>query len=223
MRPRLSRAGALALGAVLLAGCSQSMRVGMRTLAQTWQPPAQADLSRVELNPQLHYLRVQIDTDRGPQVGLMVEGDQEANPDGSITSVWYGADGTVLRLRDGRLAGFADARQSWRVVDESGMTGTGAGTYTQVIDMQPGYRLGWRRQRELIPADAAPGEHALQGATDGLRWLVDRPATDPADTARQGWYAVDERQQPARILYGQQCLENQVCLRWQHWPPLPNR
>lgn len=227
-----TRAAGLALGLVLLAGCSQSMRAGMRTLSASWQPQPVLDVPKVELNPQLRYLRVQIDSARGPQVALMVEGDQDVGPGGDLTSVWYGADGTVLRLREGRLVGFADARQAWRVIDEEapgrwpGVSPSGderaasALAYTQVIDMQPGHQFGLPRRRELVATDAPPADHTVQGATGALRWVMDRPMSqDPAGNDAPGWYALDDRSQPAQVLYGQRCLDNRICLRWQHWPP----
>lgn len=218
------------LGVLWLAGCSQSMNAGMRTIAQSWAPLPVVDLSPVVLDPRRQYLRVQVDGGRGPQVALLVEGDRDPHPDGGVTRVWYGAGGTVLRLYQGRLVGWADAQRTWRVIDEAGWpTDTGAALHAvrhvQVIDQQPGHRLGQRQSREWAPLATAPGGHSLQGPADGLRWFVDRPVPIPgpapqaeAALGRLAWYAVDPQASPATIVYGQQCLEPHFCLHWQHWP-----
>lgn len=210
------------LGLLWLAGCSQSMRAGMGTITQSWGPPPETDLSQVRLDPRLSYLRVQVDGERGPQVGLLVEGDRDPHRDGGETSVWYGADGSVLRLHQGRLVGWSDRVRSWRVVDETVLPGGAGeanpvplpGRQVQVIDQQPGHRLGLRRQRAWVPSPVSPAGHSLQGSTDGLRWF-----TDHAPEALPDWLAIDMRLSPSLILYGQQCLEPRFCIRWQHWPP----
>lgn len=221
-------------------GCSQSMQAGLHTLSQALPSPvAPPDLQQQPLNPQLHYLRVQVDTARGPQVALAVEGDRDTLADGQAISVWYGADGTVLRLHQGRLVGFATATQSWRIVNAQAWpgwpaTGTAvatsattppAATFWQRTASQPGHRWGAQQVHQQSWVDTPPRGHAFQGSLTGLRWVVARPVSTQS-TATLAWYAVDDSQPTAPAIYGRQCLdgfapaaEPPVCVHWQHWPP----
>lgn len=200
-----------------LAGCSQSTLAGWQTVAQAWQSPATPDLAKVTLNPALRYLRVRV----GSKVGLMV---QAGGPDGP----WYGADGVVLRLREGRLVGFADGRRSWTEVSHSGWPVTHRPDDRMprrghlVADLQPGHRFGLHQSHAWVWLPGAPTGHDWLGSTTGLHWVMARPDEASGSVA---WYAIDTQRQPAEVVYGRQCLAldpqpdgHPTCITWQHWP-----
>lgn len=203
----------------MLTACSQSTLAGWQTVAQAWHAPAAPELAEVPLDPALRYLRVRV----GSRVGLMV---QAGGPDGP----WYGADGVVLRLREGRLVEFADARRSWTEVSHSGWPDLQASAPEDqtprrghlVADLQPGHRHGLRQSHTWVHlADAPPG-HDWQGDTLGLRWRMARPDAPGDDAA---WYAIDTRHPPTQVVYGRQCLSLDLdptapptCITWQRWP-----
>lgn len=212
-------AGLACLGAwTVLTGCSQSTLAGWQTVAQAWRAPAAPDLAEVPLDPVLRYLRVRV----GSKVGLMV---QAGGPEGP----WYGADGVVLRLRDGRLVGFADERRSWTEVRHAGWPAPDAPAGLQprrghlVADLQPGHRYGLRQTHVWVDLPDAPPGHDWQGDTGGLRWRMARPDGPDGQDVAATWYAIDTRRQPAEVVYGRQCLDldpaaSPTCITWQRWP-----
>ena len=191
------------------------MHAGLRTLDQAWNG-VPAGVDTLPLNPALTYLRVQL----GRQTGLMVLADQAASPRGTVHT-WVSADGAVLRLVDGRLDGFADLRQSWSLVTAGlpppwdTLPDTAGSPFAEVLDVQPGYRLGQQRLRERVAADQAPPVHQWRGEPGAVRWFVERSVNDASEPR---WYAVDLQSKPARVVYGQACLDPDVCLSWQTWP-----
>jgi hypothetical protein len=214
--------GLACFGAVgMLTACSQSTLAGWQTVAQAWRAPAAPDLAEVPLHPALRYLRVRV----GSKVGLMVQA-------GGVDGPWYGADGVVLRLREGRLVGFADARRSWTEVRHSGWPDLQAPTPDDqpprqghlVADLQPGHRYGLRQSHAWAHLPDAPPGHDWLGDTTGLRWMVARP-DEPGATATATWHAIDMQRQPAAVVYGRQCLHldpdpttDPTCITWQRWP-----
>lgn len=202
-------------GALALAGCGPTMHAGLRTLEQAWSG-VPTGVDTLPLDPALTYLRVQL----GRQTGLMVLADQAASPRGTVHT-WVSADGAVLRLVDGRLDGYADLRQSWSLAAAglppawTPLADPGGSRFAEVLDVQPGYRLGQQRLRERVAADRAPAGHQWRGDPDAVRWFVERNAQDASEPR---WYAVDLQSTPARVVYGQACLNAEVCLSWQAWP-----
>jgi hypothetical protein len=201
----------------MLTACSQSTLAGWQTVAQAWRSPAAPELAEVPLNPALRYLRVRV----GSKVGLMVQAGGPGGP-------WYGADGVVLRLREGRLVEFADARRSWTEVSHSGWPDLQIPTPDDhpprrghlVADLQPGHRHGLRQSHTWVHWPDAPPGHDWQGDTHGLRWVVGRP---DAPGAPATWYAIDTQRQPVEVVYGRQCLNLDptappTCITWQRWP-----
>lgn len=191
------------------------MHAGLRTMDQAWNGvPAEVD--SLPLNPSLTYLRVQL----GRQTGLMVLADQAPSARGTVHT-WVSADGAVLRLVDGRLDGYADLRQSWSLVSAGTPPAWGAPpdtpgpAFSEVLDVQPGYHLGQRRLRERLAADGPPASNQWRGDPGAVRWYVERNVQGEPEPR---WYAVDLQSQPARVVYGQACLDPTVCLSWQTWP-----
>jgi hypothetical protein len=207
----------LAAALLLLAGCGANMRAAIVTARQAMDGGATQAGSPAGLDPRFDYLRVHV----GRQAGWMVRADDGPSPRGPLTH-WYSADGALLRLLDGRLAGMTDGSRSWRAtglpvaVDWTALSRGGALEYRQTVDLQPGYRLGLVRQRRLqASAEAAPG-HRLQAPPQVVvQWFVEKDAGGADNGAM--WYAIDMAAQPPRVLYGQACLEPDWCLSWQTW------
>jgi hypothetical protein len=206
----------------LLSGCSTTARAGLDTIAQALRG-ANPDVERLELNPQLTYLRVQI----GRQVGLMVRADEPSIAPAELSdrSRWYSADGVVLRFAQGRIVAMHDRERSWAWVDSPQPVDwrrAAAGEvqrWREVSDQQPGYRLGRLRERELQVVRAVPPGDVLEASrhlTAPVTWFEERNVSgDPQTT----WYAVDLSAPTARVVYGQTCLQEDWCLNWQVWPP----
>jgi hypothetical protein len=216
------RAGlALAALAALatLAGCGSTLMAGVNTVTQAWRGGSDAVDALPSLNPQYRYLRVHV----GNRVGLMVQGGADST-DPSTPTLWFSADGAVLRLQAGRLVGLNDGARSfswlqpgpapdWPALLAQGLPHR----FQQTLDLQPGYRLGQPRQR-AVKASAAPSQHQALKLADRVQWFEERTEGEPQSSA---WYAVDLQQTPPRVVYGQTCLEPRWCVSWQPWGLTP--
>ncbi|MBU6259721.1 MAG: hypothetical protein KGO01_14995 [Burkholderiales bacterium] len=203
-----------------LAGCSGTMQGAAATLAPLWRGEG-AELAARPLQPQLRYLRVEVNG----RVGLMVWSVDEQGPLGR-TGVWYSRDGSVLRLAQGHVVGFSSPERQWRVsAVEPAVPAAAAASWavparsTEIQDAQPGYRFGIGVDRVRVALAQAPsGQHWL-GSTAGLRWIEERNAgtADGAldSAAAPAWVALDAE---ARPVYGARCMEPGWCLHWQVWP-----
>ena len=198
-------AAAAACVSLGLTACSPTLRAGWQTVEQAWGTPA--PVRNTDLNPALRYLLVQ---QQGREALLVWVGD-EPGPLGS-TSVWVGADGVVLRTAQGRLVGVAEPTRNWRLVRQAA---TGSSTVTDIVDVQPGHRIGLRQTGQRTALSAAPTAHRFVGDTRGLRWQEDRWADASLPPSH---VALDAQNQ---VVYGQRCLAADWCLSWQGWPANP--
>jgi hypothetical protein len=211
--------------ATLLAGCSSLEPLALQ-VAGTSSPwsPLRGEHSTPALDPQLQYLRVT----QGQHVAWLVLGGIQNSPRPGLEA-WYGADGGVLRLQHGRLVAYASAAAQWSETLHSadslaapGWHATGASSYEfqRWTDRMPGWQVHQSQQRRLVAMGTqSPQEHRYVGSLQGLLWWQESSTEPGADD--QAWYAIDPRVQPARVVYGQQCLQGsqpRVCLSWQRWP-----
>ena len=213
-----SLAGAvLAAALAASAGCGANMQAAIVTARQAMDGGAAVADNPASLDPRFDYLRVHV----GRQAGWMVRADDGPPPRGPLTH-WYSADGALLRLLDGRLAGMTDGNRSWRVaglppaIDWAALARGGALAYRRTVDLQPGYRLGIVQPRRLQAAPGPAPGHRLQAPPQVVvQWFVEKDAGGADNGAM--WYAIDMAAQPPRVLYGQACLEPDWCLSWQTW------
>jgi hypothetical protein len=207
-----------AVSPLLLTACSTTAWSGLETLAQAFWGDS-ADIEHQPLDPKLTYLRVQV----GQQVGLMVQANDIAAAQADH-SRWYSVDGVVLRLMQGRIQAVNEGGRSWTAVEPNRVDWRAVASgqvqrWREVSDQRPGYRFGLARDRELRVARATPPAHVLEASrhvTAPVTWFEERNAQGQPQSA---WYAVDVAQQPARVIYGQTCLQAQWCVNWQVWPP----
>lgn len=209
--------GVLAASLLALAGCGANMRAAIVTAHQAMGGGTAEGSDPARLDPRFDYLRVHV----GRQSGWMVRAD-DGSPSPGAPTRWYSADGALLRLLDGRLAGMTDGSRSWRaaglptVVDWGALARGGALDYRRTLDLQPGYRLGIVQQRRLQAAPGpAPGHRLSTPPQVVVQWFVEKDAGGADNGAM--WYAIDMAAQPPRVLYGQACLEPDWCLSWQTW------
>jgi hypothetical protein len=192
------------------------MRAGLDTLRQAWPGSTGALPDAVALDARYRYLRVQVEG----RTGLMVLADHDPGPQGR-TAVWYSADGVVLRLAEGRIAGVTDGVRSWQWVsaaapiDWQAVVTRGPTRFEQIIDRQPGWRFGERRARVVQAMASAPALHRAVGLPPQVQWFEERNASGAPQPV---WYAVVLSAEGAQVMYGQTCLETDWCLSWQPWP-----
>lgn len=202
-----------------LVGCASDQSAAYQVVRSLVRPNAEVDAGA--LRPDLRYLRVSANG----KAAMMVLGYTEPADAGPPLQVWYSAVGEVLRLRDGRLAGLVGAPVEWRAVSWPagvpawGLVAVSAQlvSYERRRDEMPGYRLDVAERLSLTRLSGPPRGIQLEGvAAADLLWFEES--------------AVDGRSAPARygvrhneVIYGEQCLSDELCLAWQAWPPVPDK
>ncbi|RZI83766.1 MAG: hypothetical protein EOP38_11440 [Rubrivivax sp.] len=213
----ISCSGAVVL-CVGLAGCASDQSAAYQVARSLVRPNADIDARPLDTN--LRYLRV---TANG-KAALMALGYTDASPQGAPVQVWYSAMGEVLRLQQGRLKGLTGAPVEWRTVTWPGglpawpevlSHGADGPAYRRQRDEMPGYRLDLRDTLRLQPVPAPGGTELTGVPAASLRWFQETPSDGALPPAR---YAVDA--ETAEPVYGEQCLNADLCLTWQAWPPL---
>lgn len=215
-----------------LSGCSGTGKAILQTLPYAYGRNPAVDNAR--LNPDFRYLRVTV----GGRVALLALGYIDSHPQGPI-EVWYSAEREVLRLQNGRLAGAVGLTTEWRNVGLPELPSwTEAARadrtfrWTRTRDVMPGYRYGVKDALALRVIDP-PRRSALQGwEPQRLTWFEERIAPEPvaapagvfgmsagaAAPLPAARYAVDLREGRETAVYGEQCLNPDLCFTWQRWP-----
>lgn len=100
--------------------------------------------------------------------------------------------------------------------------------YQRIRTLMPGYRAQIKETVFLEPL-AQPPVDIPAGDLERLnlskiRWVQERIRPLARDSSNSGldslpaYYALDVSSQPARVVYGRQCLVKDYCLSWQAWP-----
>jgi hypothetical protein len=221
-RGLISLIGKLAvLGAGLASSACSNETLAVAQSARMLLPAAD---THPPLRADRQYLRVSVQG----RASLLVLGSLDRSaPAGSIES-WFSATGEILRLQHGRVVGTAGLLTDWRAVRISGAPRWGeielpARRYERERDQMPGYRYGLRETLDLQPIDAVR-DSALKDIDPGrLQWFEESshaltPGMPDLAPAR---YAVQGHGREAMVVYGEQCLDRDLCLAWQRWPAGP--
>jgi hypothetical protein len=173
------------------------------------------------------YLRVQVP---GHPPGLMVLGYVDPDPAGPI-EVWYSANRETLRLQNGRVISATGTLQEWSGVKyvpapPAWADVSGAGTsYTRQRDVMPGYRFGIREQVKVQAWPALPfvelPDTLPAAKAASYRWyrestLLQQGQTTPA--LPEAWFAWGKHRGVNQIVYSEQCLSPDFCMKLQRWP-----
>ncbi len=198
-----------------LTGCSSMWQAAEQTLSPLWDRSKTDATRQAVLREGYEYLRVDING----HSGLMVRGGEETSGQNRI-SVWYSADGGVLKLAGGRLVGYSDGQRRWSLLSQD----TPDASHTQAVfretfDAQPGDRYGLSRVRERHPLSTSPRGQRWQGQ-NALTWVEERDrADDPRYPQPVAWFGIDAEAVPPRFVYGHRCIAPDWCIDWQSWPP----
>ncbi len=174
------------------------------------------------INPAFRYLRVEVS--HSP-AALLVLGYVDAHPDGPV-EVWYSSKGEVIRLQNGRVVGTAglafdwtrvwfDVLPSWQSVPPSGLN------MTRWHDEKKGYIAGTQQRLQLqavSPPTAWPSKLPKLMVSDYL-WFQETDLGVAADKLPPSVYALGTYRGQRRIVYSEQCLSFELCLKLQLWPP----
>ena len=178
-------------------------------------------------DPRFLYLRVDIP---GLSPAMWVLGYIDASPLGEV-EVWYSASNQVMKLQNGRIVStrglaadwpatrFLSAPPSWEQL-MSTQCESGA-EWEREHDELPAYRYGVRERvasKALVrtPAIELPASLPADIATR-YRW-VQETATAANRAALTSWYAWGLHLGRAAVVYSEQCLKPDFCVRMQRWP-----
>lgn len=207
----------LVIPACLLAGCAS----GISSVAETFRflGSRNAATENATLSPSQRYLRVVVDG----RVVLLALGYITHNPNGVIET-WYSAQGEVLKLQDGRIVGTTGLITDWREVRFSTLPNWLAVSdspvaYSREHDEMPGYRIGIQ-EKLLLRSVPPPQRTSLQGlAADHLRWFEEQAESmNGAHVLPPSRYAIEFPPDGPRVVYGEHCFSESICISWQHWP-----
>lgn len=174
-------------------------------------------VDRLQLNPQLRYLRVRVDG----RTSLMVMGYSETTAQGPLET-WYSGEGEVLRLRNGRVASTVGLDVDWRAVRDTGLPSWDEMLVRQSVDfvrerdVMPGHRFGVTDTVSLYRV-AVPSASNLVGLKPAdLQWFEESVRGAKGSFAAR--YALRSVAGVPTVVYGEQCLSDDLCFSWQPWP-----
>jgi hypothetical protein len=222
----------LCSAALYLTGCAVLPQTNVGLLGRIWQQLAPVDISTIPLNPQYQYKRVWLNG----REGLISLSYVEPQSDGKSQTVWYSPDGYVFRFIDGRLTGLAFKERAWygRYINAPSLLIQNSANaipsaYSRRADEMPGYLFSSEVSLELRTLPSAPPGHRLMGSAERYVWFEERVTGQSGKLAASStaqiaptWYAITYRTMPAKVVFGQQCLQADLCLRWQDWPVVAN-
>lgn len=204
----------LAVGAVLgLAGCVHTPV----TLTLVESLGLNQSLNAVRLDPQLRYLRVNVDG----RVALMVMGYSEPSAEGALET-WYSAEGEVLRLLNGRVVSTAGLNVDWRAVRNKNFPSwrqlleRKSTEFVRERDEMPGYRFNLTETVSIYPVPAPANAKLVGLEASKLVWFEEAVRNaNGLPSARYGLRVVGD---VPTVVYGEQCLSVNLCFSWQTWP-----
>ncbi len=219
------RVAVLAVGLIVasggLGGCTTGAAAIGKTTTLVWPGIGTGAEANVKIRPDRRYLRVSV---QGRTIFLVL-GYLDPNPDGSTTETWYSAEGEVLKLSGGRIAGTAGLATDWREVRFSMAPdwqniGTAPSAYVRERDEMPGYRIGIRESISIRRIAPALNSALKDLDSADLQWFeeIATPLSAAASPLPPSRFALQTEGGRSTIVYGEQCLSNTLCLSWQRWP-----
>lgn len=211
------------------AGLSSPWLDSMQALVATGGTGVAKDAIPAMPDLRYRYLRVEVD---GHPAAMLVLGYLDPHPLGPI-AVWYSGNQEALRTQNGRLVGstgsfydwsalrFAPAPPAWTAVPAEGAT------YSRQRDTMPGYRFGITEQMQLrawpgLPPVKLP-DSLPRAKAQTYQWYRESAAVVQGQEGvalPDAWFAWGKHRGIETIVYSEQCLAPDFCLKLQRWPLL---
>ena len=175
------------------------------------------------------YLRLEV---QGHPPAMLVLGYLEPGVQGEV-SVWYTGNQEVLRIQNGRVVAVTGTVQDWQrtrftplppVWTEVPAQGV---DYVRERDELQAYRFGhterlhlaeWQGLPPIALASSLPAAKAAE-----YRWFRESVTSAPGDGAPalpDAWFAWGRHRGAETVVYSEQCLSPDFCLKLQSWPLL---
>jgi hypothetical protein len=136
---------------------------------------------------------------------------------------YYSGSREVLSLYRGRVVGLSGSTVDYSVASASPSVpefAVGGSTWDRVRDVQPGGLIGVRERMSSRRVSPPPSIELRAARAESLDWyeevsepLQPLPGLHVLPPAR---FAFDAKS--GRVVYGEECLTVELCLRWQRWP-----
>lgn len=201
----------------LLVGCGHTPVT--KTLADAFGKGE--GVGQIGLQDKFRYLKV---TAHGRDA-LMVLGYTDPHPAGTIET-WYSSLGEVLRMQNGRILSTAGLELNWQSVRYEGLpdwntvVAQGKLQFTRERDEMPGHRFGLMDRVDLYAVSPPKDAHLLGVDARSLKWFEERVQSS-ASSLPSARYGLAIAGSEAKVVYGEQCLSERLCIAWQTWPAKP--
>lgn len=186
--------------------------------------PGQATNIPAQPDPAYRYLRVEI---VGSSPALLVLGYIDAHPQGEI-EVWYSAQSEVIKTQNGRIVGTAGLQTDWRAVQFVTAPPVWPDVvpplneFSRVRNVMPGHRFAIAERVQVEPWLGVPpisfSKTLLAEQARSYRWFRETARVANAQALPPSWFAWGQHRGQATIVYSEQCLAVNFCLRLQRWP-----
>jgi len=185
----------------------------------------------IPLMPDLRYRYMRLEV-QGHPPALLVLGYLELDPQGEV-SVWYTGNQEVLRIQNGRVVGVTGTAQDWQRTrftpvppDWTHVAAQGV-DYVRERDELQAYRFGHTEQVHLsewqgLPPIDLPFTLPRPKAAE-YRWFresVISASGAGGPTMPDAWFAWGRHRGVETIVYSEQCIAPDFCLKLQPWPLL---
>ncbi|MBC7619542.1 MAG: YjbF family lipoprotein [Candidatus Saccharibacteria bacterium] len=173
-------------------------------------------------NPALNYLRVEV---AGHPPGLLVLGYVDHQPEGDV-QVWYSANQEVLKTLNGRIVQTSGLPADWLLVSFpvapllwQGLAND-AVAFTRTRDAMPAYRYGIQETMTLSRSrpPAAVSASVAPRLAGELQWYRESVVASSEVLLPDAYYGVGIWRGEKTVIYSQQCLATDFCLRLMRWP-----
>jgi len=178
-------------------------------------------------DPRFLYLRVDI-PDLSP--AMWVLGYIDASPSGEV-EVWYSASNQVMKLQNGRIVSTRGLAVDWPATRFL----SAPPSWEQLLSTQGEPGAVWERERDELPAYRYGVRERVASKAVVKTPAIELPASLPADMAKHyrwvqetatatngaalaSWYAWGLHRGQPTVVYAQQCLKPDFCVRMQRWP-----
>ncbi|HQT27350.1 MAG TPA: hypothetical protein PLK99_12285, partial [Burkholderiales bacterium] len=159
----------------------------------------------LHFDPRFHYLRLVV----AGEAVYLVRGNVDRG-----TEIWYSADGEVLRIRDGRVAGIMGTPVEWRSVALPEFPSWKVLEKDKVYkwerrrDVMPDYRYGVVDELTLHAIAPREGSDLRDIDPEKLAWFEETSGRLP-----RAFYAVDIKR--GEVVYAETCISRSFCFSWQ--------
>lgn len=202
----------LGAAVVTLPACTNLWKASLETMQDPLRK--KMDIATLNLDPSLTYLKLSIND----QESILVLGYENKDE-----QVWFSSDKAVFKTKNGALSGMSGFRINWQIVqsvDPSKFPKIGLPTaYTRVRNVMPGYQFEVHESVLVSPLAQAPALPSGVHINPSWRWFSESVRSQYGGQKQAysypGVMAMDVHVQPPQIMYAEQCLNPNYCLRWQ--------